>query len=167
MSTKRSFIRILIAMILAFVVTTTVYASYTISENSSKFSKYGPMWSITSTGLYGHAYQYLQDTAAHNDPAGGYWYVNSGEPSGQYAWWAYIPQNGGSYDAVVDYEIKSPTGPTTVVNQENYANTWVYLGSISNGTSSTYVRMNNSCVGGYTCDWTRQVWWDDLLFDRQ
>lgn len=161
---KRHLVRIFLAAFTTFVLTSTVYAGYTIGETSSNFSKSGTMWDITSTGLYGHAYQYLQYAFPHNSSSYGNWFVNSGEPSGQYNWWAYIPQNAGNLDAIIDYQLK-PTSVTKVVNQENYANTWVYLGAIS-GNSSSYVRMDNGCVGGYTCDWTRQVWWDDLLFHR-
>lgn len=164
MNKQRSLLRILLATITTFLLTSTVYASYTISETGSNFTRTGPMWDSISTGLYGHAYQSLQDTYQQNDPASGSWFVNSGEPSGQYHWWAYIPLNGGTYDAIIDYQLK-PTSVTKVINQENYANTWVYLGTIS-GNSSSYVRMDNGCVGGQACDWTRQVWWDDLLFHR-
>ncbi len=161
---KHSLLRILLASMTVFLLTSTVYASYTISETGSRFVRAGTMWDITSTGLYGHAYQYLQYAYSQNSPSSGSWFVNSGEPSGQYHWWAYIPLNKGTPDAIVDYQLK-PTSTTTVVNQESYMNTWVYLGSIS-GTSSSYVTMDNSCVGVLECDWTRQVWWDDLLFHR-
>lgn len=163
MNKRRSLVGILLATITTFLLTSTVYASYTINETGNRFTKTGPMWHITNYGLNGHAYQYLQDTYQQNDPASGLWKVNSGEPSGQYYWWAYIPQNGGNLDAIIDYE--KPASAPVVVNQENYANTWVYLGTIS-GNSSSYVSMNNGCVGGQACDWTRQVWWDDLLFHR-
>ncbi len=161
MNKKKTILRILLATIITFILTSTVSASYTISETGGYFTQWGTKWDITSTGLYGHAYQYLQDTYAHNSASYGRWSVNSGEPSGQYYWWAYIPQNAGALDAIIDYH----GNITKVVNQESYANTWVYLGSNS-GNSSAYVDMDNSCVSGYICDWTRQVWWDDVLFHR-
>ena len=164
MKKKISLLRILTATLFTFFITTTVYAGYIIHEDSSSFSKSGTMWDVTSTGQNGHAYQYLQYDGNNNNPSIGYWYVNSNEPSGTYYWWAYVPLNGGNLDAIIDYELK-PSGPTKVVNQESYANYWVYLGNFS-GTSSAYAKMKNDCVGGYTCDWTRQVWWDGMLFSN-
>ncbi len=164
MKKRISLIRILTATLITFFVTTTAYAGYIIHENSSNFSKSGTMWSITQYGQNGHAYQYMQYTSGNNSYSNGNWYVNSGEPSGTYYWWAYIPYNLGQSDAIIDYQLK-PSGPTTVVNQESYANYWVYLGNFS-GTSSAYAKMDNNCVGGYSCDWTRQVWWDGMLFSN-
>lgn len=156
--------RVTLILAVAFVTmffTQRVFASpiVYIVENGNHFYKSGTMWDITSTGRSGHAYQYLvQNTAG----VYGQWTLSvSGSPT---YYWVWIPRNGGSLDATVKYRVASvyldPSFFLTV-NQEYYADRWVYLGFTDQ--QGSYVKLPNKCAASY-CDPNMQVWWDDVMY---
>lgn len=162
-------LKLSVAFVVAFVVSSIVYAAFTlvyVNETGSKFSKSGTMWDITNTGFNLHAYQYLQYTGG-NVASSGKWKVNSTTPTTRVWWWAWIPQNGGSWDAYVQYQMYgTSSSPTNFnVDQELYANEWVYLG-YKDSNSTSYLKMSNSCVTSTACQSNYQVWWDEAMYQH-
>jgi len=156
----------LTALLIAFIAT-PVFATV-IEEvreaHPTLWASGGTMYDRTG-GRDTHAYQYLSYTSP-NGFSWGKWKVYSYEPATSYFWWVWIPYNLGNLDAVVSYQVNGAGQSfTKVVNQESYADTWVYLGGISgDNTGNTY--LGNYCVGGYTCDPNYEVWWDNAMYQH-
>lgn len=136
-----------------------------ITESASTWSAGGTKWNITSTGRGGHAYQYLL-YAGGNGFSWGRWGILLGEPTTTYYWWVWIPANGGPWDATVKYTISGTPSSTSInVNQNAWANQWVYLGP-TNTNANGSIYMDNACVPGANCVNTYQVWWDDIMYQH-
>jgi hypothetical protein len=161
--------KILTAFLTAFLVSSSIYAVFTIGyvdETGSLFSKSGTMWDITNLGYGLHAYQYLQATGG-NTSSWGKWKVSSSTPTTRVWWWAWVPTNAGGRDAYVQYRMYGTAASSTNFNvdQELYADTWVYLG-YKDSNSSSYLRMANSCVTSTKCQSNYQVWWDQAMYQH-
>jgi len=158
--------RIIIILMAAFVtmlMTQYAFASpiVYVAENTSGFYKTGTMWDNTSThDRGGHAYQYLVKSASSVNSTGK-WFTQAGTHNPTY-FWVWLPLNGGSLDASVKYQVTDVYGSSfyITVNQESYADQWVYLGYTNNVGS--FVKLPNTC-GVSSCGSNMQVWWDDMM----
>ncbi len=152
---SRILIAIFVALVIASFISLPAYAVIVyLEEGSSQWAGYGNLWDFSYTGGNGYS--------------SGRWRVYSWEPATTYWWWVWIPSNGGSYDAVVNYTVYSGSSDslTKTVNQQSYANQWVYMDRGLNGNSGGNIFMDNSCVPGWGCSWNYQVWWDDVMYQH-
>ncbi len=116
----------------------------------------------------GWCWQYLQYTGG-NGYVKGTWNIFN-LPNNITTWWyAYVPDNPDSVlDGTVFYKNGGGTGEFyTIVNQQGHQGEWVYLGTqTTSSCCDEYIGMPNTCVeGGYPCEPTYQVWWDDARVD--
>jgi hypothetical protein len=170
---KRIFSAIL-ATLMSIIVITAVLASQlgttsVVTDESSNFVvTSGPIPYQTSIGRSGGAHKYLLNAPPDYEYRSAKWRsYGSTTINTYYKWYVWIPLNGGYYDAGVRYYVRNTQDSFYVtVNQENWANVWVYLGEAwGNGDPTySYTQLNNNCASGYACDLQHDVWWDDAKY---
>ncbi|GIK55461.1 MAG: hypothetical protein BroJett015_11240 [Chloroflexota bacterium] len=119
-----------------------------ISEYSSNFTASGSITAVSpcnSTCKYGNAKQ-----ATQNNGATGFW--NTGQ-DGVVTWDVWIPDPvpGATYAAVRYYVYSDLDDFNVPVNQNNWKNSYVYLGNLNWYGTWGQVVLPSSCLPGYTC----------------
>ncbi|MFZ3151674.1 MAG: hypothetical protein WA116_08335 [Anaerolineaceae bacterium] len=168
---KTKFLAAILAMILSVFFFSTVFASTigyttTLPDSGSDFTHIS--WLPTSSTGRNGSHQYTLYYSGYTASAWGKWSCTGATTdSTWYKWYVWIPLNYEYTDAAVSYYVRNSEEEYTItVNQENYANAWVFLGW-AYGTGYipwAYTFMDNGCVNGWGCNQYYQVWWDDAKY---
>ncbi|HUN22164.1 MAG TPA: hypothetical protein PK299_03415 [Anaerolineales bacterium] len=156
-------------------------ASSTISEFSGgfgnsggTFNSYNPCpsgWTCQNSNV---KYVYLYGTPSTSTQIGstGPWSKSGSWIAGQNIsattyWRAYIPSNGNTNQtwAGVQYQlVTGGSGPSyaTNVDQNNWKNKWVQVGSLPAISVSSYLVLRNHCVTGFSCSSSRPLFYDSV-----
>lgn len=168
---KKRLLVIVISLILSLIIFSTVFASALgvttiISDSSSAFTHID--WLPTSSTGRNGSHQYYLYYSGHTASAWGKWSCTGPTTSStQYKWYAWIPLNYGYTDAAVSYYVRNTEEQFSItVNQENYADEWVFLGwAFGDGYIPwAYTFLDNDCVTGWGCNQYYEVWWDDTKY---
>ncbi len=169
-NTRKFLLAMFIALSLVIMVSLPfVYAASAEIADVSAQSSGSPLNLQASSSFKGglaHNYCSNHPTRCSNS-VWGMWDIPNYRPAATYSFEAWIPLNGLPADATVKYYVSGYTGYshwTPVINQENYANVWVWLGS-EYATGSGYlgqVTLYNTCYG-VNCTYT-EVWWDNVKY---
>jgi len=131
-----------------------IWLSKTVGET------YGLGTKWDRNGFNGHAYWYRQRSLVYGSSQSSWW--SDYHSTSMYHYWSvYIPSALYTPKAVVRYGISLFRSVT--VNQNNYNNAWVYLGSNDTLQRQSSVVLGNSCVAGYTCNGL-EILWDEALY---
>lgn len=159
-------VTILSAFIFSSVFASSIGVTTILEDDSTDFSY--TSWLPTSAIGRGGSHQYfLYVPGVTGNPYGKWSTTGSTTSSTNYKWWVWIPYNLDYSDAAVSYTVRNTEEEFPVtVNQENHADTWVFLGW-AYGTGYipwSYINMENDCVPGFGCNQYYQVWWDDAKY---
>lgn len=141
--------------------------NYVNETNTTYTSRTGPYNNITTTGYPSTNMHAYQSTSLGGDVNTMRWKCNSSTTTNyNYHIWIAIPYNTGMTDGGYNYYAYN-TVPAenfmTPINQEAYANKWVYIGWTQGkgGKSSCYVDTNNTEL--YS-DFNREFWVDHMKY---
>lgn len=142
-----------------------------VNETSTTYtSRSGPYTDVTTTGYPSsnkHAYKSTDRT--FNGPDNTMrWKCNS-STSTNYNWHIYIavPYNTGTLDGGYNYTAVNTVSAenfTTPINQENYANQWVYIGWTQGTGGSTNCRVDTDNIELYGGGVAREFWVDHMKY---
>ncbi len=159
---KRFLICSLVAIVTCSIASISVRAGAYgyISEYSGNFTANGSITAVlpcNSTCKNGNAKQ-----ATQNNGATGFWNTSQ---VGVVTWDAWIPNpvQGATYAAVRYYVYSNQDDFNLMVNQNNWKNSYVYLGNLDWIGTWGQVVLPSSCVTGYTCT-TLKVYYDQIRY---